>query len=73
MFPPLLPDFLAPYKPLPHSSVSLPLMLYPDVNIIFGQKGTGKTEILKSMYEEMLGAGKNCKKYIASERGEDFS
>ncbi len=57
----------------PHPSVNLPLMLYPDVNIIFGQKGTGKTEILKSMYEEMLGAGKNCKKYIASERGEDFS
>lgn len=57
----------------PHQSVNLSLMLYPDVNIIFGQKGTGKTEILKSMYEEMLGAGKSCKKYIASERGEDFS
>ncbi len=57
----------------PHQSVNLPLMLYPDVNIIFGQKGTGKTEILKSMYEAMLGSGKSCKKYIASERGEGFS
>lgn len=57
----------------PHQSVNLSFMLYPDVNIIFGQKGTGKTEILKSMYEEMIGAGKKCKKYIASERGEDFS
>ena len=46
----------------PHQSVNLPLMLYPDVNIIFGQKGTGKTEILKSMYEAMLGTGKSCKK-----------
>lgn len=58
---------------VPHSSVKLPLMIYPDVNIIFGQKGTGKTEILKSMYAEILGSGKSCKKYIASERGEDFS
>ena len=43
------------------------------MNIIFGQKGTGKTEILKSLYEEMLKLGKNCKKYIASERSDDFS
>lgn len=57
----------------PHPSVNLSLMLYPDVNIIFGQKGTGKTEILKSMHEAMLGAGKRCKKYIASERSEGFS
>lgn len=57
----------------PHPSVKIPLMIYPDVNIIFGQKGTGKTEILKSMYSEMLGAGKSSKKYIASERSEDFS
>lgn len=57
----------------PYASVKLPLTIYPDVNIIFGQKGTGKTEILKSLYTEMLGLGKNCKKYIASERGEDFS
>lgn len=57
----------------PHSTVNLSLKLYPDVNIIFGQKGTGKTEILKSMYEEILKTGKRCKKYIASERGEEFS
>lgn len=57
----------------PHSSVKLPLTVYPDVNIIFGQKGTGKTEILKSLYSEMLELGKSCKKYIASERGDDFS
>lgn len=57
----------------PHPSVNIPLSIYPDVNIIFGPKGTGKTEILKSLYAEMLSAGKNCKKYIASERSEDFS
>lgn len=57
----------------PHSSVKIPLTIYPDVNIIFGQKGTGKTEILKSLYAEMLSSGKSCKKYIAAERSEDFS
>ena len=57
----------------PHASVSLSLEIYPDVNIIFGQKGTGKTEILKSLYDAMIKDGHSCKKYIASERSEDFS
>lgn len=57
----------------PHASVSLNLEIYPDVNIIFGQKGTGKSEILKSLYEAMIKDGYSCKKYIGSERSEDFS
>lgn len=57
----------------PHPSISIPLKIYPDVNIIFGPKGTGKTNILKSLYDGMLRDGKSCKKYIASERSEDFS
>ncbi len=57
----------------PHASVNLNLPIYPDVNIIFGQKGTGKTEILKSLYDAMVKEGHSCKKYIASERSEDFS
>lgn len=57
----------------PHSSVRLRLRLYPDVNILFGQKGTGKTEILKSLYKEMQSSGKTCRKYIASENTEDFN
>lgn len=56
----------------PHKSVKLPLLIYPDINIIFGQKGTGKTEILKSLYDEMVKSGKNCQKYIASENTDDF-
>ena len=52
----------------PHASVKLNLRIYPDVNILFGQKGTGKTEILKSLYEEMLKFGK-----IASENTDDFN
>lgn len=57
----------------PHKSVELHLSIYPDVNIIFGPKGTGKTKILESLYEAMLQEGRVCNKYIASERGEDFS
>ena len=57
----------------PHESVNLNLEIYPDVNIIFGQKGTGKTEIIKSLYDAMIKDGHTCKKYIASERSEDFS
>lgn len=57
----------------PHPTVSLPLRIYPEVNIIFGSKGTGKTEILKSICDEMQVRGLNCKSYIASERSEKFS
>ena len=57
---------------MPHKSVRLKLQIFPDVNIIFGQKGTGKTEILKSLYDEMVRSGKNCRKYIASENTDDF-
>ena len=57
----------------PHCSVNIPLLIYPDVNIIFGPKGTGKTEILDSLYARMLADGKSCKSYIATERGDEFS
>lgn len=60
-------------KAYPHKSVELPISIYPDVNIIFGQKGTGKTEILLSLYNEMTKSGKKCKRYIASERNDEFS
>ena len=56
----------------PHSTVEVLLDIYPDINIIFGPKGTGKTEILESLYDEMVKEGKKCKKYVASERGKDF-
>ena len=56
----------------PASSVDLFLRLYADMNIIFGQKGTGKTEILKSLYESMRASGYKCVMYVASERDEEF-
>lgn len=57
----------------PHESVNLLIEIYPDINIIFGQKGTGKTAILNSLYDEMCKIGKKCIRYIASERTDVFS
>lgn len=56
----------------PHKSVKIPITIFQDVNIIFGQKGTGKSEILSSLYEQMLAKGMNCKKYTGSEKDNDF-
>lgn len=56
----------------PHKSVKIPITIYQDVNILFGQKGTGKSEILSSLYEQMLSKGMRCKKYIGSEKDDDF-
>lgn len=56
----------------PHSSVCLPLKVYKDVNIIFGQKGTGKSEIVKSLYDDLVKKGVNCSSYTASEKETSF-
>ena len=56
----------------PHHSVSLKLRLYNEVNIFFGQKGTGKSEILKSINKELMGMGKSCQYYIGNEKEDDF-
>lgn len=57
----------------PYKTVHFPLTLYADVNIIFGQKGTGKSEILTSLYEEMNGVGLSCVKYIGSMKDDEFN
>ena len=56
----------------PAVSINLPVKIYADMNVIFGQKGTGKTEILKSLYESMRSSGFKCVRYVASERDDDF-
>lgn len=57
----------------PHRKISFPLTVYADINIIFGQKGTGKSEILNSLYQSMLNSGLTCEKYVGSEKDADFS
>lgn len=56
----------------PHKSVSIPLKIFNDVNIIFGQKGTGKSEILNSLYADLLSQGLSCSKYTGSEKDDEF-
>ena len=56
----------------PYKNVRFPLKIFADVNIIFGQKGTGKSEILQSLYLDMLGRGISCEKYTGSEKDENF-
>jgi hypothetical protein len=56
--------------PAPNESLSI--QIYADMNIIFGQKGTGKTEIIKSLYESMKANGYKCVLYVASERDGEF-
>ena len=56
----------------PHSSVHFDLPIYQDINVIFGQKGTGKTEIIKSIYKEYQRQGTNCSKYFGGQKTSDF-
>lgn len=57
----------------PYKSIKIPLTIYQDVNIIFGQKGTGKSEILNSLYDQMVSQGFSCRKYAGSEKDSDFN
>ena len=56
----------------PAVGVDLPIRIYADMNVIFGQKGTGKTEIVSSLFESMRANGYKCVRYVASERDDDF-
>lgn len=57
----------------PHKDVKIQIPIFEDVNILFGQKGTGKSEIIKSIkayYDEKSILNK-C--YVGSEKENDFS
>ena len=56
----------------PAEGVNLSVQIYADMNIIFGQKGTGKTQIVKSLCDDMKSSGLKCIRYVASEREDDF-
>lgn len=57
----------------PYKNVKLSLKIYADVNVIFGQKGTGKSEILNSLYRRMFDQGVSCIKYTGAEKDDDFT
>lgn len=56
----------------PHASVHFPLDIYQDMNVIFGPKGTGKTEILDSICRSLQCQGLNCVLYKGTNRDSDF-
>lgn len=57
----------------PYKNITLALKLYADVNVVFGQKGTGKSEILNSLYNGMLSQGLSCVKYAGAEKDDEFN
>lgn len=56
----------------PYRGVDVRIPLYRDVNIIFGQKGTGKSEILKSLISALKSQGVKCEEYIGGDRERHF-
>ena len=57
----------------PHHTVKIKLNIYEDMNIVFGQKGTGKSEILQTLYNEAKALGINSLLYKGVEKDEKFS
>lgn len=56
----------------PHQSVSIRLPIYQDINVIFGQKGTGKSEILSSLVQGYQALGITTSVYRGGEKYEEF-
>lgn len=54
-------------------TITIPVKLYNEVNILFGDKGLGKTNILKSVRKEAEAGGKIVSTYIASEKDDYFN
>lgn len=57
----------------PYKRVNFKLPFYEDINIIFGQKGTGKTEILESLKKYYIENGIAMESYKGNEKDSDFS
>lgn len=56
----------------PYKNVTFRLTFYNDINIIFGQKGTGKSKIIESLINYCKNNGIPYSDYIANERELDF-
>lgn len=57
----------------PYKKVNFKLPFYEDINIIFGQKVTGKTEILESLKKYYIENGIAMESYKGNEKDSDFS
>lgn len=56
----------------PFVDLKLNVDLYNDVNVVFGSKATGKTEILKSIDDELVKSGKNVGRFYIEEKSDDL-
>lgn len=56
----------------PHDSVSIELPLYQDLNVLFGQKGTGKSEIVNSIRSQFEADGVKTAVYIGGQKNTAF-
>ncbi len=56
----------------PHSDVNVKLPIFKEVNVIFGQKGTGKSEIAKSLKNSVEAQGLICSSYLGNQKSSQF-
>lgn len=56
----------------PFSNLSLNLELYKDINVIFGGKATGKTEILRDIERKLIEKGKTVKHFYIEDKIPDL-
>jgi len=57
----------------PYRNVKISIPIYEDVNIIFGQKGTGKSEIITSLKNNYEDSGTFYKCYVGTSKDDDFN
>lgn len=56
----------------PHVGVDVKLPIFKEVNVIFGQKGTGKSEIAKSLLDSAKAQGMTCASYLGNQKTAQF-
>ncbi len=57
----------------PYKNVKISIPIYEDVNVIFGQKGTGKSEIITSLKNSYENSGTAYKCYVGTSKDDDFN
>ncbi|MDD4380937.1 MAG: hypothetical protein PHR15_05600 [Atopobiaceae bacterium] len=60
-------------KASPHEGIWITLPIYQDINIIFGQKGTGKSQIIASLINQYKELGTHYSSYIGGKKQEDYA
>ena len=56
----------------PHNGVDVGLPIFNEVNVLFGQKGTGKSEIARTLAESAVAQGLSCARYTGNQKTSDF-